>query len=361
MELTEVLLDREKKDFIRFIYSLYKRDRCYKDTLITTAKTFLYQRDTLSRQAYVRAVAVKDGLRTVAQCMYIYHSALPVLQIGYFDALPGQEEAVELILDEARRECRTLGLSRIAAGVNGHVRYGVGILTDSFGEPIPFDSLYNKPYYAAYFEQRGFIKSTLTEYAFDLAKIRFSQRVLDRVYSAFTFRCMRMNDFQNEMLLFGKLCNQTLRQTELYFDSDPRCFYELMSELKPFLRPEHLIFVMKDGREVGFLFWHPDYNEVIPGGRRNSMAGIGIRYFLNKSRIRKVKVNAMGVLGPYKGTGAVMGLINEARKATGAFTSAESNFVWDSNTDSSKLNRLLCNREARHYAVYYIPVQGGPG
>jgi len=139
----------------------------------------------------------------------------------------------------------------------------------------------------------------------------------------------------------------------LYFYREPVCLYELIREMKYFLKRENLIFVMKEGKEVGFVFWHPDYNEIIPGGKRNSMLGIGLRYLINRNRIKKIKLNAIGVLEEYRNTGAVVGLLYEVYKHVfDRYNGGETNFVWDSNIPSRKLNQHICDREVRHYCVY---------
>lgn len=338
---------RDRSDFIAFIRSVYRGNAAYKDSLISIVRTFLDKSDSFTRSIEILPIAVREDNRTTAQCMFIVASGLPVLQVGFFDALPGRDSDVDLLVLEARRECQKRGLERVIIGLNGHVAYGVGLLTDAFDTPISFDSLYSASYYPHYF--RELTKQTLTVFRFEMAALRFPGVAETNV----TYRTIDTNHFREDMLLFGDLCNRTLRSTCLYFERDPVFLYELMRALRPFLKPEHLIFAYLNEAPIGFVFWHPDYNEVLPGGRALSLPEIGARIWLQGCRIRTMKLNAIGVLPEYHRQKVGAGLLREVhRYAHDRFAHVESNFVWDSNTASLALNRTMGGTPYRHYAVY---------
>jgi GNAT superfamily N-acetyltransferase len=339
---------RHRSDFIAFIRTVYRGNLAYKDSLITLARTFLNRSDTFTRSIEILPVAIREDHRTTAQCMFIAASGLPVLQVGFFDALPNRRSDVDLLVLEARRECQRRGLERVVIGLNGHVAYGVGLLNDAFDTPISFDSLYSASYYPHYF--RELTKETLTVFRFEMAALRFPSDTGTNV----SYRKLDMNRFRDDMLLLGDLCNRSLRSTCLYFERDPISLYELMSALRPFLEPEHVIFAYLNEEPVGFVFWHPDYNEVLPGGRALSLLEIATRLLLQGHRIKTMKLNAIGVLPEHQRTKLASGLLREVfRYARNRFTHVESNFVWDSNTASLGLNRSMGGEPYRHYAVYY--------
>jgi len=347
-----------RKAYIDFIYSLYENDSNFVDTSLFIVNTFLDKSDSFIKECGVEPMAIVDDDKILAQCMYIYHKDLPYFQIGFFEALPNQEKAVDMLLTEAAIQAKNLGLYKMVIGLNGHVSYGVGILIDSFDKKISFDSLYNKSYYKDYFEKYKFEKQSLSTYYFDMCNIPDKLKCIDKIYKRISFRTMDMKRFKDEMILFGTLCNTCLHDTYLYFNRDPLCLYELINDMKPFLKPENLIFAMKDEKEIGFVFWHPDYNEILRGGKRNSMLKIGIDYYLNKNKIKTLKVNAIGVIPKYQKTGTAMGLINEVYKySRKQFLYGETNFVWDNNTRSRLLNLAINDRDDRHYCVYIKEIQ----
>lgn len=355
MQLSSITSSLARRRYIDFIYRVYRGCPYFKDTLISIVRTFLEQSDRFTRAAHIRPLVVTEGGETVAQCMLIAAPQLPVLQIGFFEALPGQAAAVDLLLREAFAECRKLGLHKIVIGLNGHVSYGVGLLTDRFDEPISFDSLYSYPYYPVYFEGRGFSKQTLTSYTFEMDRLHIAPTLAERAKKHFHFRAMDMRRFHEEMRLFGDLCNRCLRSTYLYFERDPECLYELLLPLRSFLKPEHLIFAYHEDEPVGFIFWHPDYNEIMPGGRAVPIWEMGLRYLIFAGRITTMKINAIGVLPAYQQTSATAGLIAETyRYAHARYRRGETNFVWDNNQPSTLLNRRIMHLEYRHYCVFEI-------
>jgi len=356
-----VVSSREKKGYIDFIYKLYANDSSFVDTSVFIVKTFLYQKDSFTRECFIRPVVYKDRDKTVAQVMFIHHRDFPYLQVGFFDALPEQQQAVNVLIFEARKEAKQRGLNKIVIGLNGHVSYGVGILTSGFEKRISFDSLYNKRYYEAYFDSMNLNKRSLYAYGFTIEGIkRRISHMTEKTHKRFDFRTMNMNNFENEMLLFGSLCNSCLNETFLYYDRDPKHLYELVKEMKFLLKPENLLFALKDGKEVGFYFWHPDYNEIIKPGVRNSLVKIFLNFLFRKKSIKNIKVNALGILPEHHSMGAIVGLFQEGLKYTdGIYEGGETSFVWDSNMKSRKINHGLGNSEARRYAVYIDEIKNG--
>ena len=349
---------KQKKQYIDFFYKLYDGDENFVDTSIFNLETFLYKTDSFTRNSYIQPVLILDNGSVTAQCIYIYNEALNYFQIGFFEALPYATDAVDLIIADAQKKARDLNVEKIIIGMNGHVSYGVGFLTRKMDEKISFDSRYNKLYYKDYFDKYSFEEHTLSTYSFDLNSITQKIKSLCPTLGNTDFRIMDMRNFKNELLLLGDLCNLSLHDTFLYFDRPPSSIYELMSPLKPFLKPENLIFAMKDGKEVGFIFWHPDYNEILPAGRKNSLIGIGLKYLINQRKIKKVKINAIGVIPEYQSTGLALGLIQYAYQfVCKQFSTGENNFVWDNNIKSRSLNQKITDSIDKTYSVYIQKVE----
>ncbi len=359
ISLTDVASHRQKRSFVDFVYRVYAGQACYKDTLMPVLKVFLHQGDTFTAQSFVRPIQVSVEGEVSAQCVLVHHPKLPMLQVAFFEALPGRPHAVERLVEEARAEARRRGLSRIVAGLNGHLAYGVGFLADAFDVPCSFDSIYTPEYYLTYWSAHADAVHTLTTYRFTIAEVTLPEPVLRRAAAQFQYRRMDKRRFEQEMILFGELANRCLAQTYLYFERDPHALYQLLRPMRPLLESQHLIFACRDGREVGFLFWHPDFNEVVPGGRRNSDLATGIRCLLGRKRIRSAKLNAAGVEPRYQGSSVAAGLVGELlRSCAGRYESVETNFVWDCNRRSKLLNTHFPHREARHYRTFELDAWG---
>ncbi len=359
ISLIDVTTSHQQRSFVDFIYRVYARNLCYRDTLIPIVKLFLYQRDAFTSESFVRPIQIAVHGEVSAQCVLVHHPGLPMMQAAFFDALPERSPAVERLIDEARAEARRRGLQRIVAGLNGHLAYGVGYLADAFDVPCSFDSAYTPEYYLPYWSTHADTVHTLSTYRFRLSEVSLPDPVLRRAAARFHFRKMDTARFREETTLLGELANRYLKDTYLYFERDPYAMYQLLRPIRRLLESKHLVFACSDGQEIGFLFWHPDFNEVIPGGRKNSFLVSGIRCLLGKNRIRTAKLNAVGIDPRYQGSSVAAGLLSELVKScAGRYESVETNFVWDSNRKSRLLNTHFPHREARHYKTFELDAFG---
>ncbi len=341
------LTGKQRKQFLKFRRKLYKGDENYVSTSEFVLEDILFQKTAFTQSCFVVPVLIEDNCFFVAGAIFVYHKNLPYLQIAFFEALENQQLAVDLLLSEAQKQAKKWGLSKIVIGLNGHISYGVGILTRGFDFKNSFDSLYNKSYYKDYFQ--GYSTQTLSTYYHEKAP---SEVALIQPRKGIKIRYANMKNFKAEMELMWGLCEQTISKTFLYFPTQKEHFYELIKDLKPFLKDENLLFAEDDrGNTVGFMFWHPDYNKVLKGGCNNSILKIALAYFLKKSKIDTVKINAMGALSPY----ATTALLHKFSDITGRrYRFVETNFVWDNNIRSSRLNERFFGPPHRKYEVYFL-------
>ena len=120
--------------------------------------------------------------------------------------------------------------------------------------------------------------------------------------------------------------------------------------MKAFLKKENILFAFHKGVLVGFIFWHPDYNEILSKGKQESMLSIGLKYIFNKNKIKRVKLNAIGALEKY-GDLVTISLLNEASKHMKKYDILETNFVWKNNVKSMRINKHLLKNVERNFLV----------
>jgi len=351
--LVSVTTRRLKKEFIELYYRVYARYPANRDNFDHAAANFLYQKDSFSRGCQIEPVLVSAGGQFVARAILLRHPCLDALQIACFEALPGQGRAVDLILERASRLAGEWGVDTVIVGMNGHLTYGLGFLKDRQDLPAAFSGAYTPEYYPEYFSGRGFAEHALTTYYADTALFDPSRKLLNHAYSGISYRVIRLNDLKREMEILGSLFNKTLAGTRFYFHKDIRESYEMIREIRPLLKNENIICAMKDGREIGFVLWHPNFNEIIPDNRRINLHVFFLRCKLFGGSIKEFMINTIGVLPEYENRGVSLGLINEVvRRVNGVYRGGETCFVWDDNIKSSLFCRALCREALRHYVVY---------
>lgn len=348
MELVYLKTKKDKKQFMNFRAKLYKGDENYVCTENFVLKDILYGQTEFAKSCLALPVAVKDSVGFVAQAILIYSKKLEYVQVGFFDALKNQNQAVSLILNESKKLMEKVNANGVCVGLNGHISYGVGILNSGFEDKNSFDSVYNKDYYDDYFKFGR--KQTLSTYK---CKFAFAIKNMPtfKVDGARVRKCDTKN-FKSEMMLMQSLCEKTIAKTDLYFPTEKLHFYELTRDLQPFLKPENLLFAEdENGNALGFLFSHPDFNQVLKGGKEYSLLKIGFDFLFKKKRIDTVKINAIGSLS----TKATYSLLLEFMKINqGRYENLETTFIWDNNLPSKMLAERVFKKARRRYGVYYF-------
>ncbi len=348
MQIVRLTGKKGKKAFLDFRAKLYKGDENYVYTDTFVLEDFLNGGTKFVRACETLPIAAMENGKILAQAILTYNARLPYAQIAFFDALEGQLAAVDLILEEARAWKRKYGAKGIIVGLNGHISYGVGILTEGFSYKNSFDSIYNKPYYKEFF--KGLRAEGLSTYKQDL-DVAISS--LSRLRSGkITIRKCSLSHYEEEMKRMQALCEKTIAHTNLYFQTDEEHFFELTRSLKPFLKEEDLLFAEDErGETVGFLFSHPDFNQMLKGGRAYSLLGIACSFLFRRRAIDTVIINAIGSVS-LRATYALLRAF--AENVRGKYEYIETTFIWNDNKKSSAIANKLLGEPYRSYEVYYL-------
>lgn len=344
----------QRRAFVNFIYDVYQGNACFRDNLSANCKNFIYRHDAFARNCVAKPLLVYQNEKPVARAMLIHHPGLQAVQIGFFEALSAQEAAVTLLIETAKDFAREQGLPKILAGINGHSSYGVGFLLNRYDTPNPFDGGYGQPYYPAYFDRQGFRAHTFSTYFMYLDSFNPAAKTLGRIYAEFTFREINLKNLRREMEILGDLFNRTLADTPFFFPKSTAEWYDVFKALKPIIKNENIVYAMKNGREIGYIFWHPNYNQLIDKNR-NSALSLVLQLLFRKKRLTEMKTNALGVLPEHFAGGAIIGLFNEMhQRAHGRFMTGETGFICDDNARSRLLTRRYCGEPYRRYALYEL-------
>ncbi len=353
MEIIEVKTNNERRVYLEFISQVYKNDIHYKDMNIIFVKKFLYQKDSYAKRCQVYPLIIKDqSIRAVG--MYISSSDSDELKLSFLEFLPNSKIYLQTIIEYGKKLIIKNKLKRIVIGINGHISYGLGILINEEYE-FEFNSNYNPAYYIDELDSLGFIKRKAYSYCFDLAKTTktFNEDLLKPIYQEYTFRCFNPRKFKEEMLIFGDLCDQTLQGTPYYSLKTKAEMYELMNEMRFVLKKEDLIFALKDGQEVGFVFAHPDYAELF--NRQIFNKFIFFLKFLFK-KPEKLIYNIYGVKKEYQSKGLSVALINESIKVRNKkpYYQAVSSFILEENLPSIKVANIFSKGINRIFNLYIV-------
>ena len=358
IEIISCVTKEDKKLFVDFAYQVYEDDMMFYDINTMIMKKYLYLKTSHAKEIVKEVLLVKKEDQVVCECMLLKGDNQDVLQVGFFEALPGHIDAVYDLVHYATKHCIDNKISKISFGINGHVSVGVGFLHNQKEEDPPlFNSLYTKDYYLDYFRELGFEESLLHTYAGEVDTIYSYFEDNMNLQNSYKMRYLNRFRFKRDMKIFNELTNQTLKDTEMYYPVKENHMFDLMKVLKFWLRPHHLIFAMKNGKEVGYIFVHPDFNQALTPGRRNSLKDIILDKRNNNSLIDRVKINAICL--KENDTNLLFDLIHTSIKEVikRGYKVIETGFIFDSNRQSKALAKKTRYKQKDTYSVFYKEVK----
>jgi len=337
---------------------VYRDDPLYRDSTTPLIEMVLDPKGCTVARAEVTPVVVTDARECpVATCVLIRAQGLPdTLQVAFFEALPGQEAAVELLVETARESARRGGATRIVAGMNGHVNNGLGFLAGPWDSPASFGSSYNPPYYIDYMRHHSSSEEPMIAYSYQISDLGFEreQRILDRALKSYTFRTSRLGDLRTEIGIYTDLNNRCFGEHPLYYDRSVDEDMELFRAFSRFLSDENFLIAEFRGEPVGFILWYPDFNELLPkGGSLGTAAFLKLKVL--HRRIEKVRLAEIGVVPEHWGSGLILGLFSKGVGiARDRHSVVEAGWILTSNLRSKGLASRWADAPCRHYSVFEI-------
>jgi hypothetical protein len=310
------------------------------------------------RNTIQKMIGVKSGSEILCQCVLIKHFAFDGLMMAFFEAKEEAWDAVHLMTKFAADFGRKYNLKRMVVAMDGHCNYSLGFSCgDSTAFPL-FGESYNPDYYHAYF-QKEFRTLGFSGFWRSFKKISAElEGIMSRIGKRMTdiqTRCSDMRDFRNEIRRYTDLSNQIFDGHWYYFHREYQEDWELFQSMKPLLAPCNLIFVQKGGKDIGYLLFYPDFNEMVSKGKE---VGVGtfFRHKLLRQPIRTVKIVEIAVLSKYRSSGAIIALFAEAcRQIKRNYPHVErvvSSWILDDNAPSKNITTRFAPHSYGSYCAY---------
>ena len=353
MQVIEIKTPKQKKQYIDFLYQVYKDDENFCDMNVIFVKNFLYQKDSYAKRQIVLPYMIYDNGQPRLECIFVVDKTNEI-KLSFVEFLPNAALYLEKLIELSNELMKKYNKRKIIVGVNGQISYGLGILTKNYNQAFEFNSNYNKDYYTDEMDMVFPIIKRAFSYRYDVNNSVnfFHQGLLAKNYQDYQFRLFDKKNFEKDMLIFGKLCHESLKQTPYYSEKTPKEMYELMKQVKFLFKNEDIIFAMKDGKEVGFIYTHPNYAELFNHGRINYVS-----FFFKQLRRRPKEViyNVIGVLPDHQRNGVAMNLIDYSLKMRGKeFTFGNSSFILEDNKESTSLCRKMAIGINKEFHLYEI-------
>ena len=344
-----------KRELLDFYKAQYRDHPLKRDSMSGLLEGILFEKSQLSKAVKAHPLMVMDGEEIIIAALLAHVDRMAdYLQIAFFESPRQDLEAFEMIMKEATTLARTYGCKKICASLNIHVNYGLGYLLDSYDKPQSFGMAHNPPHIHRYFEEHGFDRIEMATYMKDMDSLEplVPARMKRRLKERYKVRSVDFSRLREEAATYTRINNDAFRDHLFYYRRIPEEDLELFRDFRFLLKPENLLFVQRDGVDVGFMLWYPDFHQIM-----DSKSGIGLMTVL-KARLHPEKMDTfkiveIGVIQEEQGKGAILALFDHCQELTeGRFKNFESGWVLKDNPRSKALGDKWSDGTSKTFAAY---------
>ena len=355
----EMIKIKSVQEYKRIAVQFYKDDPLFINNknglidLICRTTSAFYK---LSRQEMI--AVVNDG-DIACICTLIQHKNDPEnLMAAFFECRENCFEETSYMVDYAAAFGKNLGCKNLIISLDGHCNNSVGFLSCGEGRPS-FGQSYNYLFYNDFFRKLGFKEIKLVSFWENIAKLNtklfaFARK---RLPAELVIECADFSrtGFRESMKLYTDFNNKIFENHRYCFYREYAEDYELFASLRPLLNSDNMLFAKINNKIAGFLFWYPDFNELVQPGGQVGMRTF-IKYRLLGKRPAAVKAVQIGVLPEFENSGLILALFGEfynivQKKYIGSKVCLSS-WILEENQKSVSLSSKILSRPYKEMSAY---------
>ena len=364
----QVLAKRDRQEFIRFPWSIYKDDRAWVPPLWMDMKDRMDEKKNPVFRHMKAAffLAERDG-RTVGRVSasvdqnFIRFQNWKAGNFGFFEAVddPGVARA---LLEKAEEFVRAQGMESVV----GPAAYGgnddnYGCLTEGFGQPV-FMHAYNPPYYARLIEAAGYARAReLYAYYMDAAGAEVPPQVAEYARhleerEGVVVRPMDKKNLARDLEFYRQIYNSAWARNWGFCPLEKEEFEHHAALLRFIVEPELAMFCEVKGEPAAAALTIPNLNEAIAkmNGRVLPFGALKLLYMMKARKIRGCRVLTLGVKQEFRrlGIGAIFyARTMEAVKRLG-YQWGDMSWILDNNDAMNRAIQMMGGKIWRRWNMY---------
>jgi len=358
--------------FVRFAWRIYANDPHWVPPLISMQRDKL---DTARNPFWRRAertlfMAMRDGepVGTIAAIEDRERPASAAKDgaFGFFECIDDPDVA-RALLDAAAQHLRARGMTRMAGPYNPTASDEYGILIDGFETRPALIEAHSPPYYAALMEAAGMQKlrdafAWLVEAgpgvtrAEALLPSRLAQVAGSiRKAAGVTTRGLDMKRWDAEVETVCRLFNESLATVPEFVPMALAEFRALADSFRPFVDPELIRFVERDGQPVAFALAVPDINEALKLANGRLFPTGALKIWWKQRHLKRASFKILCVLPKYRHRGydAILVLDVAQLILDHGFREADLSMTGEENTKINAYLEALGLKIYRRYRIYF--------
>ncbi len=320
---------REKKDFLRFPWTLYRNDPHWIPPLRGNEKELVgyrphpfYENNAVQTFVAYRSGEVCGRIAAILNRGHIERYDDRRGFFGFFECVDDQEVA-NALFEAARAWLAQRNIFAMRGPANPSLNYEVGLLVEGLEFSPTFMMTYNPPYYERLIEGYGFRKTQdLYSYwghvdmlpAIHERLAPVSEQIVEHL--GLTIRPLDRTRFQEDVMTFLSIYNRSLVNTWGFVPMSDAEVRHMAKGLRHLIVPALALAAEVDGRMIGAVFGLPDYNPRIRQIDGRLFPFGFMRLLRNKPGIKKIRLISTNVLPEYQrlGVGLVLmaGLVPKA-------------------------------------------------
>ncbi|MBK9108465.1 MAG: hypothetical protein IPM92_08860 [Saprospiraceae bacterium] len=307
----------DRKEFIQFVYHLYKDDPNFVPEL------FIAQRDHMDEKknpyfehASAELFLAKRGdeivgrIAAVKDDFLIEYTAEKVGVFGFFDCI-NDVEVANALLNAASAWLRSHQLEFMEGPYNFSTNHTCGLLVEGFHVPPSIMMTYNKPYYLNLLENYGLSKKT-DVIAYRINAVDFPERLKRSILlleekfrrSGIIIRKLNLKQFDEDVRKTLGVYNKAWSKNLGFAPMTDKEFLHAGKDMKMIMDPNLVLLAEKEGDCIGFSLTLPDINQILIKIKNGNLLPFGIfKLLFGRKKINSVRIMALGVLEDYRRLG----------------------------------------------------------
>jgi len=267
-------------------------------------------------------------------------------------------EIARALLEKVADWGRKRGLEILRGPMNLSMNDECAFLLEGFEEPPVIMMPYNPPYYNELMEKAGLVKAK-DLFAFKMTRDHETRekvrQVIEKVKSvtSFSLRTIDMKKIYEEVKIVADIYNRAWANNWGFVPWTENEMKFMAKRLKSFADPQLVIFARHRGKEVGFAFGLPNYNEILKDLNGRLFPFGLFKLLKNRKKIKGMRAVVFGVVPEVQHTGLAYLLYDQLEKNALArgYEWAETSWQLE---DNEAINRFTTSIGGKIYKKYRI-------